>query len=71
MFRVESFTYTLRMEKEFSFEILVRSYQITRCHNSEDNKEEIVIINFHLIQKEMKSALSLRLKGRKCSFNRK
>ena len=49
MFRVKSFTYTLRMEKEFSFEILVKNYQITRCHNPEDNKEETVIINFLLI----------------------
>lgn len=71
MFRVKSFTYTLKMEKEFTFEILVKNYQITRCHHPEDNKEETVIINVLLIQKEMKSALSLRLKGRKCSFNRK
>jgi len=64
VFRVKSFTYNLRMEKEFSFEILVKNYQITRCHNPEDNKEETLIINFLLIQKETKSALSLRLKGR-------
>jgi hypothetical protein len=71
VFGLKSFTSTLRMEKEFSFEILVTNYQITRCHNSEDNNEQTVITNFLLIQTEIKSALSLGLKGRKCSFNRR
>jgi len=59
------------MEKEFSFEILVTNYQITRRYNPEDNNEETDIINFFLIQTEIKSALSLGVKGRKCSFNRR
>jgi len=69
--RVKRFTSTLRMEKEFSFEILVTNCQITRCHNPEDNNEETVIINSLLIETEIKSALSLGLKGGKCSFNRR
>jgi hypothetical protein len=69
VFRVKFFTSTLRMEKELSFEILVTNYQITRCHNPEGNNEEIVITNFLLIQTEIKSALSLGVKGRKCSFS--
>jgi len=71
VFRVKGFTSTLRMEKEFSFEILVTNYQITWCHNPDDNNEETVIINFLLIQTEIKSALSLALKGRKFSFIRR
>jgi hypothetical protein len=71
VFRVKSFTSTLRMENEFSFEILVKNSQITRCHKTEDNNEETVIINFLFIQTKIKSALSLGLKGRKCSFNRR
>jgi len=71
VFRVKIFISILRMEKEFSFEILVRNYQITRCHNLENNNEATVIINFPLIQTEIKSAFSLGPKGRKCSFNRR
>jgi hypothetical protein len=69
VFRVKCFTSTLRMEKEFSFEILVTNYQITRYHNPEGNNKEIVITNFLLVQTEIKSPLSLGVKGRKYSFN--
>jgi hypothetical protein len=66
MFRPKGFTYTLRMEKYFSFEILVRNYQITPYHNPGESNKSMrkMSYNFFVIQTEIKTAL-LRSQGKK------